>query len=103
MKAICECGYTFFSESTRCVCPKCGADIKLILGLDGYGGSVTPAIVSRFYVMPSPSGDPDKVWMKSESGEAGDFSRHEFEVALGAGLSSGAVDEMLFQFFWENF
>lgn len=103
MKAICRCGHTFYSEFTQCVCPKCGAEITLILGVNGYGGSMTPAIVSRFFVMPSPCGDPDKIWMKSETGEAGNFCRAEFEAALGAGMASGQVDEMLDRFFWENF
>lgn len=62
-----------------------------------------PAIISRFKVMPSPGGNPDKVWMMAETGEAGDFCRHEFEAALGAGMASGQVDEMLERFFWENF
>lgn len=103
MKAICKCTFVFFSEFTKCICPKCGSDITLILGVDGYGGSMTPAIVSHFYVMPSPSGGPDKIWMRSATGEAGDFSRVEFEAALGAGMAAGTVDEMLEQFFWENF
>lgn len=30
MKAKCECGCEFFAEFTRCVCPNCGKDIKLI-------------------------------------------------------------------------
>lgn len=62
-----------------------------------------PAIVSRFLVMPSLCGDPDKVWLQSESGEGGDFSRPEFETALGAGMAAGQVDEMLTRFFWGNF
>lgn len=103
MKAICRCGFTFHSEFTQCTCPICGADITLILGVDGYGGSMTPAIVSRFYVRPSPGGDPDKIWMSSATGEAGDFSRTEFEAALGASMAAGAVNEMLDLFFWENF
>lgn len=103
MKAICSCGFTFFSESTQCVCPKCGADITMILGLNGYGGNMAPAIVSMFFVMPSPCGDRNKIWMRSASGESGDFSREAFEEALRNGLASGTVDESLNRFFWENF
>lgn len=62
-----------------------------------------PAIVSRFYVAPAVSGNPDKVWLRCQSGEGGDFCRHEFEAVLGAGLECGQVDEMLERFFWENF
>lgn len=103
MKAVCKCGFTFFSEFTACICPKCGTAITLILGLNSCGGCMSPAIVSHFYVMPSLGGDPEKIWMRCASGEAGDFWRHEFEAALGAGMATGQVDEMLERFFWENF
>ena len=97
MKAICACGFEFFAEFVRGVCPKCGQVVEMIRAV------AVPAIVSRFYVMPSLCGDPDKVWMQHEAGEAGDFSRLEFVEALAAGMATGQVDDMLERFFWENF
>jgi hypothetical protein len=59
--------------------------------------------VSRFFVRPALCGDPGKVWLQSESGEGGDFSKAGFVDALCLGMKEGRVDEALDRFFWENF
>lgn len=101
MKAVCGCGFEFYTEFARgVICPRCGAVVALIKVM----GVVMPEMVPDGWVVgPSVCGRADRVWLGSPTGEGGDFDREEVEAVMTAGFATGEMGDMLERFFWENF